>query len=322
MAPAFVTLGEALVELMRDTVGVGLDVPGTFVGPFPSGAPAIAAASAARLGMPSGFIGCLGDDDFGHCFRARCARDGVDASWVVTVPGATTGTSFVTYLADGSRRFLFHLADAAAGRLGPEMVDAAYVGGARVIHITGSTLALGAGPHAACMRAARLGKAGGALISFDPNLRPELLGGRTVAEVCGPILELADVVLPSGAEAALLAGNAPQAPAEASCRALLARWGGKLVVLKQGAEGSTAYPAGGDPLHVPSFAVQEVDPTGAGDCFAAALLVGLERGMELCAALRRANAAGAMATTVRGPMEGTPTADELERFMAQYGEQP
>jgi fructokinase len=321
MLPAFIAIGEAIVELLRETTGVGLDVPGTFVGPYPSGAPAIFADAAARLGVASGLIGCVGDDDFGRCVRARCARDGVDSTHVTTARGATTGTAFVTYMDDGSRRFLFHLADSAAGRLDPEALDPAYFARAQVVHITGSTLAINARCHAAAVRAARLGKEAGAWVSFDPNLRPELLGGRSVAEVCGPILDLADVILPSGPEAAMLAGAAPGDPPEAACRALLARGGVRLVVLKEGAAGSTAYVAGGHapPLHVDSFPVVEVDPTGAGDCFAAALLAGLRGGLEVGVALRRANAAGALATTVRGPMEGIPSAEELARFLAERG---
>lgn len=316
MLPRFIAIGEPLVEIMRDTVGIGLDEPGTFLGPYPSGAPVIAADAAALLNMPAGFIGCVGDDDFARCLRARCAHDGLDATYIVTVPDATTGTAIVTYLNDGSRRFVFHVAHAASGRLTASLLDPSYFAAADVVHITGTTLAINEGCHAACVRAAQLGKQAGAWISFDPNLRPELLGGRTVAAVCGPILELADVILPSGREAMLLAGAPDAAPWEA-CLMLLRQTTAHLVVLKEGAKGSTAFPANGEPLYMPSFPVVEVDPTGAGDCFAAALLSGLCGGLPLPEALRRANAAGALATTVRGPMEGSPTTVQLEHFLAQ-----
>ncbi|GAC1432724.1 MAG: sugar kinase [Chloroflexota bacterium] len=316
MSPTFITLGEPLVEVMRDSVGVGLDVEGTFRGPYPSGAPAIVACAAARLGADAGFIGCVGDDDFGRCFRARCARDGVDTRLLVVDPHATTGTAFVTYFPDGSRRFVFHVGGSAAALLTPAMVDPAYFSGTEVVHITGSTLAISDGCREACVRAARVAKEAGAWVSFDPNLRPELLGGRTVAQVCAPILEVADILLPSGHEAALLAGAPPDADPATACQDLL-DGAAHLVVLKEGAAGSTAFTAGGPPLHVPSFPVWEVDPTGAGDCFAAALLVGLRAGLPLSSALRRANGAGALATTRRGPMEGAPTAGEIDQFLAE-----
>ncbi|MCD6232542.1 sugar kinase, partial [Candidatus Aerophobetes bacterium] len=59
------SIGELLVEVMRKKVDEPLGVPGTFVGPFPSGAPAIFIDTVARLGVRSGFIGTVGEDDFG-----------------------------------------------------------------------------------------------------------------------------------------------------------------------------------------------------------------------------------------------------------------
>ena len=84
-------------------------------------------------------------------------------------------------------------------------------------------------------------KARGATISFDPNVRPELFPGQALSEVCRPVLDAADVILPSRAEAEQLTGLAD--PDEA-CRALLA--GARTVLLKRGAEGCTLYTAGLD----------------------------------------------------------------------------
>ena len=86
------------------------------------------------------------------------------------------------------------------------------------------------------------------------------------------------------------------------------------IVLKRGARGAT-YFAAGDPIHVPSFAVEEIDPTGAGDCFGATFIVCRRQGMPVADALRYANAAGARTVTVLGPMEGASSFEELERFM-------
>ncbi|WP_310724672.1 PfkB family carbohydrate kinase, partial [Burkholderia multivorans] len=63
----------------------------------------------------------------------------------------------------------------------------------------------------------------------------------------------------------------------------------------------------------------EVDPTGAGDCFGGTLVASLVAGVPLDAALRRANAAGAIAVTRRGPMEGNSNAAEIERFLTERG---
>ena len=59
------TMGELIVEIMRPKEDMPLDMAGTFLGPFPSGAPAIFIDTAARLGHSAAIIGGVGDDDFG-----------------------------------------------------------------------------------------------------------------------------------------------------------------------------------------------------------------------------------------------------------------
>ena len=135
-----------------------------------------------------------------------------------------------------------------------------------------------------------------------------------IREVCEPILDIADVVLPSGVE--LLALSDATEPGDGAAR-LLAR-GVELVVLKQGAAGSTLYSRDGV-SHIPAFGVDEVEPTGAGDCYDAALVVGLSEGWAADAAALMANACGALATTRMGPMEGTFTREEVFAFMATQG---
>lgn len=302
----FLSLGEVLVEVMRDTRGVPLSETGRFVGPFASGAPAIAACAAARLGYPSRFVGVCGDDAFG----ALCARylkaAGVDAA-LAKAPGYTTGIAFVSYDLHGGREFVFHLPHAAAARLSADDITAETLANVRWLHITGSSLGVSKCMRAAVDRAVTLAKAQGATVGFDPNLRLELMSLPEIRRLCAPVLERADVILPSAAEASQLTGLTDD---DAACKALL-REGAKLVILKRGAQGSVVYTANAVTA-VPSIPVTELDPTGAGDCFAAALAVAMLEGQSPASAARFANVAAALSTTVFGPMEGLPTRSAVE----------
>lgn len=299
-----IAIGEALVEIMRPERERPLDRPAPFVGPFPSGAPAIFADAAARLGARTGFIGVVGDDDFGLCLHRRLVEDGLDLTCLRVSDSHTTGCAFVAYFRDGSRRFIFHLRHAAAGTLNPDDVAEEYFRGCRFLHVMGSALALSDSSREACYRAVRLAKAAGARVSLDPNLRPELLGLDRVREVCAPVLQAADVILPSGAEARMLTGAVDD---ERAARNLARQ--GRIVALKRGESGSVVY-SGSERFEIRSFPVTEVDPTGAGDCYDAAFLVGLLRGWDLSRVACFANAAGALAVTRMGPMEGAPRLDE------------
>ncbi len=276
-----------------------------------SGAPAIFAGACARLGTPTALIGSIGDDAFGRLLRSQGRRDGLDLTYLMTVPDRTTGCAFVAYDTAGRREFVFHVRDAAAGVADPSWPPDEALAAVEWLHVCGSTLAISQGWWDVAYRAARRARERGARVSFDPNVRPELLGGRSVAEVCGPFLRLSDVVLPSGAEATMLTG---ELSAEAGCIRLL-EFGADLVILKRGALGATLFTVGGSE-EIDPFLAEEVDPTGAGDVFAAALACALLAGIPYREATRQACAAGACAVTARGPLEGAPTRDALQAFMA------
>jgi sugar/nucleoside kinase (ribokinase family) len=309
MAVEIIAIGEALVEIMRTRVDDPLDRASEFVGPFPSGAPAIFADQAARLGHKVGFIGAVGDDDFGTCQLERLNSDGLDITLCPRVRDRATGVAFVTYFSDGNRRFLYHIAHAAAGQM-PEL-NAAYFTGVKYLHICGSSLSVSERMRNSCYEAVNLTRAAGGKVSFDPNLRPELLGGEeALRRICGPVVEASYVVLPSGAEAELLTGVKG---AEAACHALLEK-GPEIVALKRGARGCTIVTKD-QKLDAPAFRVQAVDPTGAGDCFDAGFVVGLLEGLPLEHVGRLANACGALGATRKGPMEGAFWRAEVEGFV-------
>jgi sugar/nucleoside kinase (ribokinase family) len=239
----------------------------------------------------------------------RLKADGLDVTYCPRVPGRATGVAFVTYFSDGSRRFLYHIAHAAAGQM--PALEAAYFEGIGFLHICGSSLSVSEEMRSACYRAVEFTKAAGGRVSFDPNLRPELLGGEeALRRICSPVLAAAHVVLPSGEEAELLAGVSG---ADEACRGLL-DLGPEVVARKKGAEGCSIHTSEGV-IDAPAFQVEAVDPTGAGDCFDAGFVVGLIEELPLEQVGRLANACGALGATRKGPMEGAFPRDQVEQFM-------
>lgn len=305
------TIGEALVEIMRPALDQPLDEPGEFLGPYASGAPAIFAVAAARLGLASAFIGGIGDDAFGRLVRMRLAQEKVDITYLQTVPGYSTGMAFVGYSADGSREFVFHLRHSAAGALNDSLIPAGYLSAVRRFHISGSALALSDASRSACRRVLTSMLSAGGRLSLDPNLRPELMALDKAREVLAPYLAKADLILPTAEEARALTGADDDE--EAATRLLGDKE--RIVVLKRGAQGCTVFSQGAR-LDAPGHTVAEVDPTGAGDCFNAAFLLGLDASWDLAHVARFANAAGALAVTKQGPMEGAPTVRQIEDFLA------
>jgi|BEDMetMinimDraft_2_1075160.scaffolds.fasta_scaffold00880_6 fructokinase len=313
-----VCIGELLVDILAAEVGQSLREPGPLLGPYPSGAPAIFADQAALLGAETALIATIGEDDFGEAGLARLERDGVDTRAIRKVPGATTGVAFAAYAPDGSRQFLFHMADAAPGRLSCDDVDPALFEKCRFLHVMGSSL-FSPSMITVIRHAVTLARKAGAKLSFDPNVRPSLLGRPGVADAIREMAAEAEILLPSEEDLSFLI---PGRSAEAAVEALLARSARlECVFLKRGAKGSF-YAERGRAFAIPPFPVQEVDPTGAGDCTGATFLVGRLRGWPLEETVRLANAAGALAVTARGPMEGNRPEAALRAFLAQFEQMP
>ena len=313
MMTDILTFGEALVEIMRPALDQPLDRPGPFVGPFPSGAPFIFAAQAARLGAKVRAIGAVGADPFGQCLLDQLQADGIDTDGVQIMRDRSTGVAFVAYAADGSREFVFHIRDAAAGQLTPALLDPEQFHGLRMLHLMGSTLSISEDALATGYRALALAKAAGAKFSFDPNLRPQLMPVERARMAFAPFVEASDVILPTADEVQLLTGQNSE---EGAIQALFNIKADRLVIIKRGAHGATVYSPNGK-IDDPGFVVEEVDPTGAGDCFDAGFLVHWLAGNSAMDAVRYANACGALAVTVRGPMAGAQTMEVVRSFIAQ-----
>ncbi len=304
------TIGEVLVEIIATDRGNGFRSAVPLIGPFPSGAPAIFIDQVGKLGHPCAIISAVGDDDFGWVNTERLKTDGVDISGINVVAGGTTGSAFVRYREDGSRAFVFNIRHSACGTI--ELTDAAkqLVAEASHLHVMGTSL-YAPSVIETVLSAMRAIKARGGTVSFDPNLRPEILNSPGMREALQSVIAETDLFLPSGDELYLFASARTE---EAAVQELLAK-GVKAIVLKQGAAGATYYDAKGS-LTRPSMKVEEVDPTGAGDCFGATFVTLWLEGETPQTALRYANAAGALAVTKTGPMEGASSRAEIDTFLA------
>ena len=160
--PHIVSVGEALVEIMRTERDRPLDRPAEFSGPYPSGAPAIFASAAARLGALVGFIGSVGEDAFGDCIVNRLLADGIDCSAVRRVSDRLTGIAFVAYRSNGERSFVFHMAQSAAVEMDVEQIPANFLSDVRYLHVMGSSLSSSEAMRATCYAVAATVHAQGA----------------------------------------------------------------------------------------------------------------------------------------------------------------
>ena len=303
------TMGEMLVEIMREQEDVPLDQAGTFRGPYPSGAPAICIDAAARLGCRTAIIGGVGKDDFGKCILERLRKDGVDVSHVIESEERATGCAFVTYFSDGSRKFIFHMGNTPA-------VEAKAPGqgefeGVRYMHIMGCSLMSSPVFAREILKAMRMLAGEGAKISFDPNIRKELFTDASIHEVIREVMEHTSIFLPGVEELLLITGKENVEEAVKTCFTYPRM---EILVLKNGSKGSRIYQRG-SVEEVGIYQVEQADATGAGDCFDGAFLAGLVQGKSVREAAQMGAAAGALNAAAFGPMEGKIDPDSIKEMM-------
>jgi fructokinase len=309
--------GEMLIDFVATESGATLAQAAAFK-KVAGGAPANVAIGVARLGCRAGFMGKLGDDEFGR-FLAQTLRDqGVDTSGLCLTAQARTALAFVSLLTDGERDFLFYRHPSADMLWSPADVDGRYAADTRIFHY-GSISLIGEPSRSATLAALAAARSNGALISYDPNLRLPLWSSPQAARA-GVLQgwQQAHVIKVSEEELAFLNDAAT---IEGRVQAL---WHDdlRLLVVTQGRAGCTYFTAEHSE-EIPGFAVQPVDTTGAGDGFVAGMLVGLlQHGLQwdhasVKHALRLGNAVGALATTKHGAISAQPTLHQVRAFMQQ-----
>ena len=313
-----IACGELLIDFVPTVSGVSLAEAPAFQ-KAPGGAPANVAVGVQRLGRTAGFMGQVGDDEFGHFLADVLASNGVDVAGLRFSAAARTALAFVSLRADGEREFMFYRHPSADMLWRPEDVDTAYAAATRIFHF-GSITLIGEPSRSATLAAVEAARAGGALISYDPNLRLPLWPSADAARA-GMLhgWQYAQLVKVSEEELRFLSGEDDLlAGAHALWTPRL-----RLLVVTQGPAGC-AYVTPRHYGHVAGFQAQPVDTTGAGDGFVAGLLTGLldadfpwDDVPALEQAVRLGNAVGALATMQRGAIPALPTRAAAQAFMAR-----
>ncbi|WP_352400684.1 sugar kinase [Anaerotignum sp.] len=305
-----ITIGEILAEILAEKKDQDFFEPGgTLLGPFPSGAPAIAIDQAAKMGAKTTIIAKIGKDDFGLLNKNRLKSSGVDISNIIETEENTTGNAFVTYLSDGSRKFIFHFKHAACGELCPDDINESIIKNSKILHIMGCSVTGSPSMCSAIMKSIKLAKKHNIKISFDPNIRPELLTGQTL-ESFNEILSSCDFLLTGKSELVKLFGEYHENLLN------LFRMKDRVIVIKDGSRGTEIFTKS-QAYKVDTFPTIEVDPTGAGDCFDGTFLALLCEGKDIKIASIYGNAAGALAVSKKGPMEGNCKREEIEALIAE-----
>lgn len=301
-APQVLALGEAMVEFNQTGEGGGRVYLQGFGGDTSN-----FAIAAARQGARAGLLGALGDDANGRCLRALWDAEGVDHSDLRADAEGYTAVYFVSHGSQG-HEFSFFRRGSAASRMRPADLPRARIAAARVLHLSGITLAISDSACDTAQAAIDIAHGAGVQVSFDTNLRLKLWPLPRARALIFDAIARCDLCLPSLDDLQQLTGLVdPDALADHCLRL-----GARTVALKLGAAGALVADAR-ERHRIAPHLVRCVDATGAGDTFGGAFVARRLAGDGLRAAAEYAAVAAALSTEGFGAVAPIPTAAAVWR---------
>jgi len=303
-APEILALGEPMVEFNQTGQGDGRLYLQGFGGDTSN-----FAIAAARQGAPVGVLGALGDDANGRLLRALWDAEGVDHRDLRADPAGYTAVYFVSHGPQG-HEFSFFRQGSAASRMRPADLPRERIAAARVLHLSGITLAISDSSCDSAHAAIDIARAAGVTVSFDTNLRLKLWPLARARALIFDAIARCDLCLPSLDDLQTLTGLSDPDALVDHCL----RLGARRVALKLGAAGALVADAH-ERHRIAPHPCRPVDATGAGDTFGGAFVARRLAGDDLRTAGAYAAVAAALSTEGYGAVAPIPDAAAVRRAL-------
>ena len=289
------------------------------------GSPANIAVGLARLGKKCGFFARVSDDQLGTFVTDYFDNEGIDTSHIKRCQnGEKIGLTFTEIKSETESSIVMYRNEAADLKLYVEDIDEDYINKAKAILISGTALAESPSREAA-LKAVALAKKNGVPIIFDIDYRAyNWKNSDEIAIYYSSVAREADIILGSREEYDLTEKFIKVGMTDKETAAYWHSQNAKIVIIKHGKEGSTAYTNDGKSYSIKPFPVKAMKGFGGGDGYASAFLYGIFEGWEIIDALEFGSASAAMLVASHACSQDMPTVDAVKEFIKkekeEYGE--
>ena len=289
------------------------------------GSPANIAVGLARLGKKCGFFARVSDDQLGTFVTDYFDKEGIDTSHIKRCQnGEKIGLTFTEIKSETESSIVMYRNEAADLKLDVEDIDEEYINKAKAILISGTALAESPSREAA-LKAVALAKKNGVPVIFDIDYRAyNWKNSDEIAIYYSAVAREADIILGSREEYDLTEKFIKVGMTDKETAAYWHSQNAKIVIIKHGKEGSTAYTNDGESYSIKPFPVKLLKSFGGGDGYASAFLYGVFEGWEIIDALEFGSASAAMLVASHACSQDMPTVPAVKEFIKQkkeeYGE--
>lgn len=292
---------------------------------FLGGSPANITVGVTRHGLKAGFIGKVSADQFGEYVVDYFNNIGVDTSHITKCKnGEKLGLTFTEMLSPSESSILMYRNCIADLQLHVDDIDEEYIKSAKAILISGTALAQSPSREAA-MKAVLLAKRNNTRIIFDIDYRAyNWENDDTISIYYSAVAKEADIIMGSREEFNLTEKLIKPGMTDEESAALWQSYHAKIVVIKHGMKGSTAYTCDGQKFSIKPFPVEARKGFGGGDGYGSGFLYGLYSGWEIIDCLEFGSAEASMMVKSNNCSDSLPGPDEVRAFIKEekekYGE--
>lgn len=289
------------------------------------GSPANIAVGLARLGKKVGFFAKVSDDQFGDYVIHYFEKEGIDTSHITRCRnGEKLGLTFTEILSPSESRILMYRDGVADLALSPEDIDEEYIRKAKALLISGTALSASPSREAA-LKAVMLAKKNGVPVIFDIDYRAYTWKNMDEISIYYSLAaKESDLILGSREEFDLTERIIGIHAEDHESAKYWHGCGCRIVVIKHGKEGSTAYTCDGSRYAVKPFPTNALKGFGGGDGYASSFLRALLDGCSVPQALEYGSASASMLISAHSCSAAMPTLAEVEQFIREekekYGE--
>ncbi|MCB2298570.1 5-dehydro-2-deoxygluconokinase [Clostridium tagluense] len=319
-----VPIGRAAIDFNPIDINMPLSESTTFK-KYLGGSPANTAVGLARLGKKVGFIGKVSKDKFGEFVINYFKNEGIDTSEIYFAKnGENLGLTFTEILSPTQSSILMYRTGVADLALDIDEINEEYIKNTKAIIISGTALSQSPSREAA-LKALEYAKKNNTVVIFDIDYREYSWTSKDeIAIYYALVAKNSDVIIGSREEFDLTQGIIGQDNSDQETANRWFDYGTKIVVIKHGKEGSTAYTSDGKSFNIKPFPVKLLKSFGGGDAYGSAFVYGLLEGWDIIDCLEFGSASASMLVASHSCSDAMPKVEEINEFIRkskeEYGE--
>lgn len=314
----FIALGRLCIDLNPNEFNKPMEESMTFK-KYVGGSPANITVGASKLGLKTGFIGKVSDDQMGRFAVNYMKNLNIDVSQIaVDKEGGVTGLTFTEIKSPTDCSIIMYRDNVSDLNLTPEEINESYISQAKFLLISGTALAKNPSREAVFI-ALEYAKKNNVKIIFELDYRPYTWKNKLETSIYYKLVaEQSNVIIGTREEYNMVEYALNQKDNDEYTANWLFKHSAEIVVIKHGENGSVAYTKDGSKEEAEVFPANIIKTFGAGDAFASSFIYGLLKKLSIKESLELGSASASIVISKHSCSDAMPYFSEIQDYISEH----